>query len=316
MKNRALIAAAVVLLSAAAWAVSKDFNGRMWLAQVPALPSDGNSAYAQWVDDGNGTLTPGESFKNVKDGIDQVLRDQAQANMPSQSQTQQQASTAQQMAQKYGTPEGQAALKSMTPDQLMALAQQMQPQSAARVVSPADQALLQKIGNGVYSGHAQVLDDVKAVMKEVNALESQWDADSAALDAQEAAQRAKLPLCQGGEGTAPSDQTTRDFELQFADKRIALAGRYLPKFAPIIGKLHADVLPEIDYGDDALAAWTQIQDPGLKQQVSASARGAENLALSDVSAVEQLIERLSERAAKTAADKKNIQRRYANAKGC
>ncbi|HWE83761.1 MAG TPA: hypothetical protein VG267_02375 [Terracidiphilus sp.] len=314
MKNRALIATVIVLLSAAAWAVSKDFNGRMWLAQVPALPSDGNSAYAQWVDDGKGTLTSGDAFNNVKNGINDVMRDQAQANLPSQSQTQQQVSAAQQMAQKYGTPEGQAELKNMTPDQLMALARQMQPQNAARAVSPADQAQLQKIG--VYSGSAQVLEDVTAVMKEVNELESQWDADAAALDTQEAAEQAKLPVCRSGEAGVPSGVTTRDFELQFADKRIALAGRYLSKFAPIIGKLHADVLPEIDYGDDALAAWTQIQDPGLKQQVSASAHGAESLALSDVSTVEQLIEHLSQRAAKTAADKKVIQRRYADAKGC
>src|SRR5580658_3412339 len=129
MKYRALIAAGVVLLPIAAWTVSKDFNGRMWLAQVPALPSSAETAYGQWIDDGQGGLKPGPPFTNVDDGINSVLKDQAQLAAPSQSQMQQQMTSAQQMAQKYGTPEGQAALKNMTPDQLMALAKQMSPQT-------------------------------------------------------------------------------------------------------------------------------------------------------------------------------------------
>jgi hypothetical protein len=316
MKYRALIAAGIVLLPVAAWTVSKDFNGRMWLAQVPALPNAGEAAYGQWVDDGQGSLKPGEAFRNVDQGINAVIADQAKANIPSQSQVQQQMSAAQQMAQKYGTPEGQAALKNMTPAQLMALAQQMQPQNMApRAVSAADQAQLQKIGDGVYSGHVHVVTDMEAVMKEVNQLEAQWDADAGAIDKQEAAEQSKLPVCRG-EASIPSSQTMRDFELQYADKRISLAGKYLPKFEPLVGKLRTVVLPEIDFGDDALAAWTQIQDPGLKQQVSASAHGAEQVGLGDVGAVEQLVERISMRAAKTVQDKKAIQKKYADARGC
>ena len=168
-----------------ALAVSKDFNGRMWLAQVPALPSDANVAYQQWIDDGNGTLKPGEAFNTVDQGINNVIADQAKANMASpqnQAQMQQQVSAAQQMAAKYSTPEGQAALKSMTPAQLMALAQQMQPQSnMAHTVSPQDQQLLQKIGNGAYSGQQQVLADVLKLQKQVNSLEGRWDQDVSAL---------------------------------------------------------------------------------------------------------------------------------------
>lgn len=319
MKRRALFAAAIVLLPAVAWTVSKDFNGRMWLAQVPGLPGTAETAYAQWIDDNNGGLKPGQAFQNVDEGINNVQRDQAQANMPSQSQMQQQMSGAQQMAQKFGTPEGQAALKNMDPSQLMAMAQQMSKQMGqpgmARVVSPADQVQLQKIGDGVYSGHQQLLEDQLKVMKDVNGLYAQWDADAATIEKQQEAEQGTLPVCKG-EASIPSGQTMRDFELKYAGKRMALAATYLPRFTPMVDKMRAVVTPEIDFGDDALAAWTQIEDPGLKQQASASANGAENVGLGDVGAVEQLVERISERAAKTVADEKAIQRKYANATGC
>jgi tRNA U34 5-methylaminomethyl-2-thiouridine-forming methyltransferase MnmC len=185
----------------------------------------------------------------------------------------------------------------------------------ARAVSPADQAQLQKIGNGVYSGQQQVLEDMMSIQKQVNTLEDQWTAAEKQLDTQEAGQQAHLPVCPG-EASIPSSQTLSIFKLQFADKRIALAGQYLPKFAPLVGKLHAAVLPQIDFGDDALAAWTQIEDPGLKQQVSASAHGAEQQSLGAVGTVQQLIQNLSLKAAQTVADKKNIERTYADAKGC
>jgi hypothetical protein len=315
MKHRALIAAGIVLLPITAWTVSKDFNGRMWLAQVPALPSSATVAYGQWDDNGQGALTPGAGFKTVEEGINNVLRDQAQANTPSQSQVQQQMSAAQQMQQKYGTPEGQAALKSMTPDQLMALAQQMMPQNTAHVVSPDDQVQLQKIGNGVYSGQAQVLEGMKAIRIEANGIEAQWDAEAAPLVAQEDAQQRQLPVCPG-EASIPSDLEASKLKLEFADKRIKLAGQYLPKFAPLVDKMRATVLPEIDFGDDALAAWTKIQDPGLKQQVSASAHGAEQIGLGDVGAVESFVKDVSQKAAQTIAQKKAIEKQYANAKGC
>jgi hypothetical protein len=302
-----------------AWTVSKDFNGRMWLAKVPALPSSANVAYQQWIDDGNGTLKPGEAFNTVDQGINDVLADEAKANMASpenQAQMQQQQTTAQQMAAKYGTPEGQAALKSMTPAQMMALAQQMQPQSnMPRAVSPDDQQLLQKIGNGVYSGKQQVMADVMKAQIQANTVQSQWDQAVSALGPEEQAQMRQLPVCPGEAGI-PSSLDMENLELKFADQRIAIASQYLPQFAPIIGKVHAAVLPEIDFGDDALAAWTQISDPGLKQQVSASAHGAQQQGLGDVSIVEKMVEGVSSKAAQTVADKKTIQKKYANAHGC
>ncbi|MGA3373631.1 MAG: hypothetical protein ABSC48_17930 [Terracidiphilus sp.] len=318
-RYRAILIAAVCVVPVVALAVSKDFNGRMWLAQVPALPSDANAAYQQWVDDGNGSLKPGEAFTTVDQGINNVIADQAKAAMASpenQSQMQQQVSTAQQMAAKYSTPEGQAALKSMTPAQLMALAQQMMPQSnTARAVSPEDQQLLEKIGNGVYSGQQQVMADVMKLQTEVNGIESQWDQDVAALVPQQEAQFRALPVCPG-EASIPSSQDQEKLELKFADQRISIASKYLGQIVPIVGKMRATVLPQIDFGDGALAAWTQISDPGLKQQASPSAQGAEQQGLGDVGIVEKLVEDASSKAAHAVMDKKAIQEKYANAGGC
>jgi hypothetical protein len=316
MKHRMLVTAGLVLLPITAWTVSKDFNGEMWLAQVPALPSSGQTAYSQWVDDGQGNLALGEGFKNVETGMNQAIADQAQGNAPSHAQTQQQMSSAQQMMQKYSTPEGQAELKSMTPAQLMALSQQMMPQTAPPgIVSPEDQARLQKISNGVYSGQQQVLEGSTSVNKEAQALCTQWDADAAPLVAQEAAAEQMLPVCPGEAGI-PSDMEVSKVKLEYANKRVVLAGQYLSKFAPLVDKMKVVVRPEIDFGDDAIAAWSQIQDPALKQQVSASAHGAEQQGFGGVSMVETLIKNASEKAAQTVADEKAIQKRYANAKGC
>jgi hypothetical protein len=300
-------------------AVSKDFNGRMWLAQVPALPSDANAAYQQWIDDGNGGLKPGEAFTTVDQGINNVIADQAKANMASpqnQAQMQQQASSAQQMMAQYSTPEGQAALKAMTPAQLMAMAQQMMPQTnVAHAVSPEDQQLLQKIGDGVYSGQQQVQADVMKLQTQVNSIEAEWDKDVAALVPQQEAQFRQLPVCPG-EASIPSSQDQEKLELKFADQRISIASKYLAQIVPIVGKERVAVLPPIDFGDDALAAWTKISDPGLKQQVSPSAQGAEQQGLGDVGTVEQLVEQASSKAAHAVADKKAIQKKYANAGGC
>ena len=86
-------------------------------------------------------------------------------------------------------------------------------------------------------------------------------------------------------------------ELKFADQRIFIAWQYLGQITPIVGKARATVIPEIDFGDDALAAWTQISDPGLKQQVSPSAHGAYQQGLGDVGIVEKMVEEVSSKAA-------------------
>lgn len=319
MRNRSIWIAAVCLIPVAAWTVGTDFNGAMWLAKVPSLPSSANTAYGQWTDDGNGNLKPGEAFTTVEQGINEVLKEQAEANgaaAPSQAQMQQQETTAQQMAAKYGTPEGQAALRAMSPAQLMALAQQMQPQTMTpRIVTPHDQALLQKIGDGVYPEQQQVMADVEKLQKQINSIDDAWDKAAAALGPQEQAAIKQLPVCPGEAGI-PSSQSMETVEVQYADQRIALATQYLPQFEPVIEQARAAVRPQIDFGDDALAAWTQIEDAGLKQQVSASAHGAEQQGLGDVGIVESMVKGASQKAAQTEADKKAIQKKYANAHGC
>jgi hypothetical protein len=124
-----------------------------------------------------------------------------------------------------------------------------------------------------------------------------------------------LPPCQGEAGV-PSPLDREKVELQFADQRISIASQYLGQITPFVGRARAAVLPEIDFGDDALAAWTQISDPALKQQVSPQAQGAEQQGLGGVGTVEKMVEDVSERAAKAVQDKKAIQKKYANAKGC
>jgi hypothetical protein len=318
MKHRLMIAAGLILLPITAWTVSKDFNGRMWLAHVPALPSSAQTAYDQWVDDGRGVLSLGEGFKSVEDGMNQATAEQMQPSAPSQSQMQQQAASAQQMMQKYSTPEGQAALKNMTPDQLMALSQQMMPQGANMapgIVSPDDAALVQKLNNGVYEGQQQVLADVLAINKQAQTIEAQWDAEVAPLVAQAQAAIQKLAVCPG-EASIPSDQEVSKVKLEYADRRITIAGNYLSKFESLANKMKVTVQPEIDFGDDAIAAWSQIQSPALKQQTSAMAHGAEAQSFGAVGQVEAFIRNLSEKAAQTVADKKAIQKQYADAKGC
>ncbi len=245
----------------------------MWLAQVPALPTDANAAYEQWTDDGQGTLKPGQAFQTVDQGINSTIADMFQGNS-------------------------------------------MQPQSnMPGAVSPGDQQLLQKIGGGAYPGQAQVMVDVMKLQMQVNTLQSQWDQDVNALVPQKDAQIRALPECPGEAGL-PSGLEVEKVELQFADQRISIASKYLGQIVPIVGSMRAAVMPQIDYGDDALAAWTQISDPGLKQQVSASARGAEQQSLGQVGIVEQLVEQVSSKAAQAVADKKAIQKKYANARGC
>jgi hypothetical protein len=236
--------------------------------------------------------------------------------MPSAASQAQQVATAQQMAAKYGSPEGQAALKAMTPEQLMALAQQMMPNSGgAHIVSPEDQELLRKLNDGVYSGKQQVLEDTKKVYVEINAVYAKWDQALAPLTAQEQAKIRQLPVCPG-EASIPSDADLSAVKISFAKQRASISAQYLEQIQPLIGKFRAIVLPEIDFGDDALAAWSKISDPTTKQQASASAHGAESLALSDVDQVEKIVQDASGKAAQFVQQQKALEKQYANPQGC
>jgi hypothetical protein len=104
--------------------------------------------------------------------------------------------------------------------------------------------------------------------------------------------------------------------LKYADQRIALMTRYLPKYQALVQQIRTVVLPRIDYGDSAMAAWAQIENPGFKQQLAAQAQGAANSGMADAALVQSFVENASKLAAQTVADRKNIERTFANAQGC
>ena len=310
--KKAVIAAAMIAVPIAGWPVSKEQTGRAWLQQVPALPDSAAAAYAQWIDN-DGDLKAGTAFKAVEDGLADVGKDQAATAMAS-PQMQQQMAMAQQMQQQYGSPEGQAKLRSMSPAQLMAMAQQMQPQPmASGPVSDHDQALMGRIG--AYPGTAQLQTDIQKVRNAEIALEQQWQNDREAIDKQEAQARAALPICHDEAGE-PSSLALKGVALKYADLRITLASRYLPKFQALATQMRTTVLPRIDYGDSAMAAWAQLENPAMKQQVAAMARGAQSAGLADVALVQAFIEDPSKKAAQTVADRKMAERTYADARGC
>lgn len=319
MKYRALLIAGMVLAPVTAWTVSKEFNGANWLAQVPAPPSTSDGAYAQWTDDGQGGLTPGPGFKAVLDGINAQFADMAQTAMANSPSVDQQKQTAINLAQKYNTPEGRAALAAMTPAQLVALSQQMggggAGMDAPRVVSPAEQAFSQKFGNGVYSGRAQVDADAARAMTPIAGLETKWDADVAKINTQEGVQLQQLPPCPGEAGAA-SGQATAALKQQFAQQRATTAAGYLGQMAPLLEQLHAALMPEISFGDDAMYAAAQVQNADARSHVTATAQTAEKMSLGDVGRYAQAIEDISRKAAQPAADKQKIAKAYANAGGC
>ena len=76
------------------------------------------------------------------------------------------------------------------------------------------------------------------------------------------------------------------------------------------------VLPEVSNGDNAVAAWSKLGNPGIKSQVTPLARGAESSAVGDASNLLGLVEDVSRKAAATVADRKRLEQMYANAKGC
>lgn len=317
MKRHSLILLTALPLTVfAELAASKDLTARAWLGQVPSLPDSAYSAYSQWVDN-DGDLKPGPGFKAFEDGLTNVMKDQMNAAAPNVNGAQMQSAmnSAEQLRQQYGSPEGQAKLRSMSPAELMALSQQMRPQTpqASGPVTPHDQQLAGRIG--AYPGSADVQAGIQKTSATAAEIQSQWQKEKDALDAQQLTARNALPLCKSEAGE-PSEISLRDNALKFADLKIALATKYLAKFQPSVQQMKTVVGPRIDYGDSAMVAWTSIDNTGLKSQLGAVARGAENSALGDVGVIESFIARLSKLAAQSVADKKQIQKTYANAKGC
>lgn len=319
--KRSYLLAASVLVPVLAWAADPAPSATGLLNRVPPLPSTAQLAYAQW-NDNNGDLQPGTAFKQLEDAIQNATMSTTMGatTMPSASQQASMQANAQAMSAQYGTPEGRAKLQSMSPAQLMALGQQMQaqmgyapPTMAPQAVSEHDQAIMRQIG--AYPKTADVRTKTAAIQMELIKIQQQWDADRNALGDQESAARSKLPICPGEAGE-PSDLAVKGVAEEYAGKRIALASSYIPKFEPLLKQLKQTVEPEVAYGDNAWAKWSQLQSAGLKSQMHATAAGAEANGYSDAGTVLTFVEGISKKAAGAAADKAQIERTYADAKGC
>lgn len=303
---------AAALPAAIAAPPSKDLSAEQWLGQVPAMPSDPRTAYQQWTDNGHAGLTPGPQFQALQIGIAAYQRDQAQGAGASPGQV----DKLQALKAEYGTPEGQAKLRSMSLADQMAIAQQIQAATAMPApgaVSPHDQTLLRKIA--FYPDSPKVDADLMKLQQQKNVLAQAWHDELDKLIPKQEAERRTLKGC-GGEAGMPSSAALEEFELRYADQRIAIASQYLGKLSPVVAAARKTLEPRIGYGDGVLAAWSQLEDPAMKQRTSAEAHGVESASLGDVATYQEFVKDASRPAAQAVADRKAIERKYLDAKGC
>jgi hypothetical protein len=307
MKHVWLLAAAAALPTFAYGATSAGF-----LARVPGLPANAQAAYAMW-NDSYGDLTVGTQYKALQADLQNAMT----SGLPGQDT--QAAKKSQDIMARYNTPQGQAELKRMPPAQRMALAQQMLAGAgigvhpAAGPVSPGDAALMKQIQ--FYPATAQIMQKTVAIQSASTALQAQWDKDATALGVAESAERNKLALCRGETG-GPSPLAVKAVLLKYADKTIALADSYLPKFNGMAQQFRQTIAPEVAYGDNAAASWEKLSNPGLKSQTMIVARGAQSSALNDTARYLAFVEDISKKAAGTVAGRKNLEQLYSNVKGC
>ena len=187
------------------------------------------------------------------------------------------------------------------------------PAGAQGPVSRHDQVLMGRIS--VFSGTAAVLQNIQAAHTAQAALTQKWNAELHALEQRRLLERGALPACRNEAGT-PSQLAIRDVELAYAQQKIALAGHYLEQSQPVLQQMLAAVSPRIRHGDSVMAAWEDLQNPASQAQLAPPARAAEADALLDVGQVEDFVQAISKQAARPVADRKAIERVYAQAKGC
>jgi hypothetical protein len=180
-------------------------------------------------------------------------------------------------------------------------------------VSRHDQVLMGRIS--VFSGTAGVLQNIQAARTAQAALTQKWNAELHALEQRRLLDRGALPACHN-EASAPSQLAIREVELAYVQQKAALAAHYLEQFQPVLQQMLAAVSPRIRHGDAVMAAWEELQNPGAQAQLAPVARAAEADALLDVGQVQDLMQGISKQAARPVADRKAIQRVYAQAKGC
>ena len=176
-----------------------------------------------------------------------------------------------------------------------------------------DQVLMGRIS--VFSGTAVVVQNIQAARTAQAALTQKWNAELHALEQRRVLDRGALPACRNEAGT-PSQLAIREVELAYAQQKIALAGHYLEQSQPVLQQMLAAVSPRIRHGDSVMAAWEDLQNPGSQAQLAPLARAAEADALLDVGQVEDFVQAISKQAARPVADRKAIERVYAQAKGC
>jgi hypothetical protein len=187
------------------------------------------------------------------------------------------------------------------------------PTGAQGPASRHDQVLMGRIS--AFSGTAEVLQNIQAARAAQAALIQKWNAELQALEQRRLNDRGALPACHNEAG-APSQLAIRNVELAYIQQKAALAAHYLEQFQPIQQQLLAAVSPRIRHGDAVMAAWEDLQNPVARAQVAPVARAAEADALLDVVQVADFIQAVSKQAARPVADRKAIERVYAQAKGC
>lgn len=180
-------------------------------------------------------------------------------------------------------------------------------------VSRHDQALTGRIS--AFPGTALVQQDIQAARAARSALTQEWSVDLNALEQRRLRERGALPACHNEAG-APSQLAIREVELAYAQQKISLATRYLEQFQPVVQQLLKAVSPRIGHGDAVMEAWQDLQNPGAQAQLAPIARSAEGDALLDVGLVQELIQGISKLGARPVAERKAIERVYAQAKGC
>jgi hypothetical protein len=296
-----------------------DMTARAMLDLVPSVPDTAQAAAAMWRDDNGQTKSAGQ-LKAFEDAMNAHVMAQSQAAMQQQmAGAPAQMAMAQKMQAAYGSPEAQAKLqaemKNMTPAQLMAMAMSMQPQMPqAGPVSDHDQALLQQIN--MYPGVEEVQAQVTQAQQAQMTLDEQWKAERSAIDEKMQQEESKLPVCPGEAGEPASDKV-RDVQLKYADQRIAAVAKYLAKSKANEQRMRAAVAPRVAYGDQAMAAWTKLEGPGIKQMTSGQAQAAQSTGFTDASYVASIVTDASRTAADEIAKRKRIVEMYKDIRpGC
>jgi hypothetical protein len=162
---------------------------------------------------------------------------------------------------------------------------------------------------------AGVQQKIQAARTHQASLEQKWHAEAGVIEQRRLQERSALPACHNETGV-PSQLAIREVEENYARQKIALAEHYLAEFRPLVDQLQSAVGARIEHGDEAFAAWLKLRNAGLRTQLAPLARASQSAALLDVGTVQAYVQEISKLAARPVADKRALERVYAQAKGC